>query len=127
MRILPVSQEWPKLHLELPTEARPWWTTFRLRRQDKDWELGEVVQVVLHPRSKQRKILGIAKIINKEPRYLCPLSYQENTLSLAEAIEDGFQNLPEMKLWMIKAHGHRIEAEPLNKLTLEWIEQYDNK
>jgi hypothetical protein len=114
MRILPITQKWPKL-------KKPRWTTFRLRRRDRDWEVGEIVQVVLHPRSKGRVVLGIAKIVSKELRHFWCSSSEGELIGVNEAMEDGFDNILAMRLWMIKVHGRRAETEPLNKLTLEWL------
>lgn len=114
MRILGITEKWPKLQ-------QPIWTTFRLRRRDKDWQEGEVVQVVYKPRSKGREVLGIARIAKKEQRWLWGNFVGDTPFLTREAVEDGFQNLAEMKAWMLKAHGDRVEKEPLNKLTLAWI------
>ena len=129
MRILPVTEKWPKL-------KNPSWTTFRLQRRDKDWQVGEVVQVVLHHRSKQREVLGVARIIGKEPRRLLGrLAYKGDKdtrlqrvrgvkfVSAKEAHEDGFKALFLMRYWFYKTHGGRI-YEPLNKLTVEWIGEH---
>ena len=116
MRILGVTEKWPKL-------KRPRWTTFRLPRRDKDWQVGELVQVVYKPRSKQREVLGIAKIIGKEPRQLFNVTRGVKLVSPIEAKEDGFSSIWEMRFWMEKAHDRRILNEPLNKLTLAWINE----
>jgi hypothetical protein len=118
MRILPVTKEWPKLR-------NPSWPTFRLTRRDKDYYEGEVVQVVLHPRSKHRKVLGIAEIVKKEQKGIFALAFRYDLVSLDEAIEDGFENLQEMQYWFYKTHGDRVRREPLNKLTVVWKERFD--
>jgi hypothetical protein len=46
-------------------------------------EAGEFVQIVYHPRSKDRVVLTIAKITQKCP---CPLT---DEVTVADAIEDG--------------------------------------
>ena len=116
MRILGVTERWPKLQ-----ESQ--WPTFRLRRRDKDWQLGEVVWVVYKPRSKQREVLGIAKIVEKTPKRFWGPSVRGNIIHIDEAIEDGFKNLQEMRAWFLKTHGSRVDTEPLNKLTVEWTER----
>jgi len=58
VRILGFSKKWTKLNQDE-------FTTFRLPRKDKDWQLEEVVQVVFHPRHKDREVLSIAQIIEK--------------------------------------------------------------
>ncbi|GAI70412.1 unnamed protein product, partial [marine sediment metagenome] len=114
MRILGVTTKWPKL-------KRPFWTTFRLPRRDKDWQVGEEVQVVYKPRSKQREVLGAARIIEKIAKRFWSPSTRGNIITKAEVIEDGFESVQEMWRWMLKAHGARVRQEPLNKLTVEWI------
>lgn len=64
MRILGFNQKGGKLNNNIM------FTTFRFPRKDKDWEVEEVVQVVYKPRSPKREILGIARIIRKEPKDL---------------------------------------------------------
>lgn len=114
MRILGVSQEWDKLQ-------RARWTTFRFPRRDKDWEVNESAQIVVKPRTKTRKYLGIAEIISKEPRNFMKHAVATIlSVSEAEAQEDGFINLADMILWMHKQHGDRIFKESMNKLALEW-------
>lgn len=114
MRILGFSKKWAKLQ-------RDEFTTFRFTRRDRDWEVGEIVQVVYKPRSKEREILGVALIITKELRNVAPDWGQGELLVITneEAIMDGFANWGEMFDWLGKAHGlHRLATEPMNKLTL---------
>lgn len=107
MRILGFSKKWDKLQ-------QPQFTTFRLSRRDRDWEEGEVIQVVYKPRSKNREILGSAEIVNKESRRLHQLTH-------SETVEDGFKGILNMSEWLLEAHGKRLFDEGLNKLTLRWI------
>ena len=123
MRILGFSERWEKLnHLEF--------TTFRFARKDRDWAIGEQVQVVLRPRSKRRSVLGTAEIVGKEPRNIaagskltCPHVTED------EAFADGFvpigiqTALDCMYDWLFDLHGKRLLEEPMNKLTLRWIER----
>ena len=104
MRILGFTKKWDKL-------LNYSFTTFRFARKDKDWDVGEVVQVVYKPRSKNRDILGIAEIISKETRLGC----QDD----AEAQEDGFIDARDMERWMVKTYGEARTWEPMNKLTLK--------
>lgn len=72
------------------------------------------------PRTKQREVLGVAKIIDRVVRrfttdVLGTLTTDE------EAMVDGFESVSAMLLWMLKTHGHRPLIEPVNKLTLEWL------
>ena len=108
MRIMGFSQEWPKLVLDV-------FTTFRLARRDKDWFVGEQVLVVLHPRSRGRKVLGIAEIIQKEMK-------TPGAITKKEAIEDGFTSLEGFWEWMAETHGiPSLACRDLNKLTLRWV------
>ena len=126
MRILGFQKLWDKL-------TKGWeFTTFRLPRADKDWQVNELVQVVLKPRSKKKVKLGTAIIVAIEPR-----EFDKRQSPIApcvtdkEAILDGFNGKEDMYNWMTKTHGHddRFIFNPMNKLTLKWVtikpEYYD--
>ena len=120
MRILGFSQKWPKLEQEE-------FTTFRFPRRDRDWQVGEQVQIVIHPRKKGGgEHLGIAKIIKKELRKIAT-AHSEYRPTEQEAVEDGFENLKTMNEWFRDTHGSRIFQEPVNKLTLKWLAPPENK
>jgi hypothetical protein len=111
---------WPKLQ-------QPTFTTCRFPRKDRDWEFGEIVRVVYHPRHKDRRVLGQARIISKEQRTLLGKPLAIPQVSTEEAIADGFDSLSGMLGWIAKTYGH-IPIEPINKLTIQWMEvQYDPK
>ena len=124
MRILGFTEKWPKLR-------KPEFTTFRFRRRDRDWAVGELVQIVYKPRSKNREILGTAQIFSGEKRWV--LNAEDDELKLygdyfavkvvteEEAIEDGFKNRAEMVSWIGRAHRLRNLTEPMNKLTLRLV------
>lgn len=130
MRILGFSKMWDKL-------KREEFTTFRFQREDRDWEVGEQVQIAYKPRSKDRQILGVAKIENKEKRYVnslggkqdrfvawMELTFTGETIPIAneqEAIADGFDSLEQFTSWFYKIYGNKIMVEPINKLTLRWV------
>lgn len=117
MRILGFSRKWPKLD-------RDEFTTFRFTRRDRDWEFGEVVQIVYKPRSKEREILGIAEILKKEERWIFSgrKPWGAKMLNSKEAKADGFKNYFDMAEWLSRTHGQqRLVIEPMNKLTLRWI------
>ena len=110
MRILGFSKKWDKLQ-------RSEFTTFRLTRRDRDWELGEFVQIHFKPRSKDREKLGVAQIIEKGNVRIFDITDHEARL-------DGFENAPCMKYWLVRAHDlHRLFNEPMNKLTLSWVKR----
>ena len=111
MRILGFSKHWQKL-------SNSTFSTFRFARCGKDWQVGEMVQVVYKPRSPNREILGIAKIVNKERRDLFRVGVTEQ-----EAIRDGFEGILDMGQWLDKTHGRRWLDEPLNKLLLKWVDK----
>ena len=130
MRIIGFSKKWNKLDDEILT-------TFRFPRKDKDWQVEEVVQIVYKPRSKEREILGIARIIRKQEKNLSkrwnyyPLPSFPNTpdmITPQEAYDDGFSGIhgggdfEKMRQYFIDTYGYsRCEKEPINKLTLYWI------
>lgn len=114
IRILGFSNKWPKL-------KQPKFTTFRFPRRDKDWEVGELVQIVFKPRSNAREVLGAAKIIEKEIRWIFTAKKPrgQKVVTPQEAHKDGFKSYAEMAMWLSDAHGHqRLVDEPMNKLTL---------
>lgn len=119
MRILGFSEKWDKL-------KQPGFTTFRFPRKDKDWQVEEIVRVVFKPRSRGGgEELGVAEIVRRESRDMtrnfnppCP------QVTIDEAREDGFVNYIEMRKWLNKMYGiHRVFYEPMNKLTLRWIDE----
>ena len=107
MRVLGFSKKWDKLN---DTE----FTTFRFPRKDRDWQIGEIVQVVYKPRRKGGgEKLGVALIINKE-------FVRVKNITEDEAIKDGFNNFFEMWLFLKKPDGYK----PMNKLTLRWTQRW---
>jgi hypothetical protein len=137
MRILGFSEKWPKLELRLPIEQRGLFTTFRFERRDRDWEVEELVQVVYKPRSKEREIWGIARIIRKQPKNLnkrweyYPLPSYPNTTDMITPIEaemDGFTgihgvgDIEKMRRYFMDTYGYsRCSKEIINRLVLYWV------
>lgn len=131
MRILGFSKKWPKLNKDI-------FTTYRFPRKDKDWQIEEVVQVVYKPRSKEREPLGIARIIRKEVKDLnkrwsyYPYSDKSpNTPDMItpnEAEDDGFTGMhgggdtEKMRQFFFDTYGYSKCKDPINKLTLYWLE-----
>lgn len=128
MRVLGFSQKWPKLQQGV-------FTTFRFSRKDRDWEVGEAVEIIYKPRSKNREVLGIAEIVAKELRRM---SWVDSKLAQRkvineEANEDGFPDGKDqygnrksgyyyMWEWLFDTYGgRRLLDEPMNKLTLTWV------
>lgn len=131
MRIMGFSQKWGKLNNELL------FTTYRFPRKDKDWKVEEVIQIVYKPRSKEREILGLARIIRKESKdlnkqfsYFPSLNFP-NTLDIItpnEAEDDGFigmhggGDIEKMKQFFLNIYGYyKCREERINKLTLYWV------
>lgn len=113
MRIMGFSKKWGKLNHQT-------FSTFRLPRKDRDWYIGEPIQVVYHPRSKDHKLLFLAEIINVEHRSFDPASAP--LITNAEAIADGFDSVNSMRLWLEQAHGKFNVSRLFNKITLRHIE-----
>jgi len=116
MRILGFSEHYPKLE-------QGKFSTFRFIRRDKrDWQVGEIVQVMIKPRGGGEK-LGIAKIINKEPRWMTPkLRADIPNITEEEAKVDGFEDWRAMWKWLLQTYNiRRLVLEPMNKLTLVWV------
>lgn len=107
MRILGFQKHWAKLD-------EPEFTTFRYLRADKDWQAGELVQVVVKPRSKQREPVCTAQIIS-----ITPVEIKHITEDMA--IKDGFASRAEMLSWLEKTYHNQYRwlwKKPLNRLTL---------
>ena len=118
MRIISFSKKWQKLsNLEF--------TTFRFPRADKDWYVGEMVQVYFKNRSPQREKLGEAQIIGKEKRELDSWFVEQEVAPLVseqEAMADGFSSVEDMTQYMEKQYGLDY-ISLFNKLTLRWVAQ----
>jgi len=122
LRIMGFSKEWTKLNQNE-------FTTFRFPRKDKDWQLHELVKVVLHHRSPypKRRELGIAQIIDKHYR-VAPIYEQRHSGRItfpvftdAEAEADGFDDASGMEFWLIQTYGaERVANLDISKLTLKW-------
>ena len=131
MRILGFSKKWTKLDEVI-------FTTYRFPRKDKDWAVEEVVQCVFKPRSKEREVLGVARIIRKQPKdlnkkyhyyiggYAIPNTL--DTITPDEAGADGFTGMhgggdtEKMRKFFIDTYGYSKCKELINKLTLYWME-----
>ena len=108
MRIMGFSEMWPKLQQQE-------FTTFRVPRKDKDWWTGELVQIVYRPRSRNRKLICLAEIHQKNP-----ITFKAVTEEEAKA--DGFSSTFEMWQWLQGAHAGITMDTPINKLYLSKIE-----
>lgn len=96
-------------------------TTFRFTRRDRDWQVGELVQVVYKPRRKGGgEKLGIAEIIDKEQRWLLRGGITALLIAETEAKRDGFHSVGKMVHWVSHTYKARNFKESMNKLTLRW-------
>jgi len=138
MRILGFSKKWDKLNNEIL------FSTFRFPRKDRDWQVEEVVQVTYKPRSKEREILGIARIIRKQEKDLDKKFYgfgnickDPDVITPLDARRDGFSGMRgggDIKklfdfLRSTSTYEQFYRVAKVNKLTLYWIERCldDNK
>lgn len=137
MRILGFKEKWAKL------DRKILFTTFRFPRKDKDWQVEEVIQVVYKPRSKEREVLGVARIIRKQVKDLnkqwsyYPRPSFPNTpdmITPEEAKDDGFVgmhgggDLEKMHRFFVDNYGYsRCREENINRLTLYWIDKVNKK
>lgn len=113
MRVMGFTKKWPKLQQKT-------FTTFRVPRRDTDWRAGESVQVVYHPRSKDREFLFNAEIISTEPRTFIGKNFGLPQITDKEAVEDGFTSREDMMAFMQKSHREEsVEYLLLKKLTLK--------
>lgn len=123
MRVLGFSKRWEKLE-------RKEFTTFRYPRADsdkgRDWHVGENVQIVLHPRSKGREVLGTARIFRKEERNISQPMIGYISVSDEEAEADGFEDTTDMGFWIENTYGKTYKPI-INKFTMRWIKRAEVK
>ncbi len=117
MRVLGFSKvDWRNYETHQDSKMlQPEFTTWRWPRKDRDWELGEHVQVVIRPRIPQRLILGEAVIVTIE-------SKDSYLITEREARVDGFEGQGALTLYLMKERYARKIDRNLNphKLTLRW-------
>ena len=92
-------------------------TTFRLPRKDKQIFVGEILQVVVKPRTKGRLYLGEARVLSIEEKH--NQEYGDTGISDTEAQKDGLEDSWKLRHYLF----HRRGATPplAYKITLEWI------
>jgi len=122
MRILGFSRrDWINYETGHPKLEEDKFTTFRFKRRDRDYEVGEVVRVVIRPRRKGGgEYMGPAMIIAREPRGMPLPEGPPPAIIREEARRDGFLSYKDMWTWLYRIHGDRLLQEPMNKLTLSW-------
>ena len=123
MRILGFQKmDWRNLINHTDKLCNPTFTTFRLTRKDRDWELGERVQVVYKPRSKERKSLGEAIIIDAAIKERSGI--YDRRITDDEARADGFKRDFELVSFLFYRPGI-VYGKTANKLTLRWLHWYE--
>ena len=117
MRILGFQKlDWMNFDTHHPKLLYVTFTTFRLARRDRDWEFGEVVRVVLKPRTKERLILGEAEIIQKAPKEKFGIG--ETRITDVEARADGFREIWDLERFLFFRRNR--DNRTANKITLRW-------
>jgi len=132
MREMWVKEKWRRADDEVL------FSNYQFPRKDRDWNLEEVVRIVYNPITKDRTVMGIARIIRIQPKDLkrtwqfYPYPNYPNTpdmITPTDAEEDGFTGMhgggdtKKMESYYRKKYGwSRCEREPINKITLYWID-----
>jgi hypothetical protein len=99
--------------------SRPEFTTFRWpRRDNKDYQMGELLQVVIKPRSEARKPLGIVAVVGREE--LDPY-WKEGGITDEMARQDGFFYATELVTYLYKKRDYRNYPPKVYRYTLIWI------
>ena len=123
MRILGFQKmDWRNLINHTDKLCNPEFTTFRLKRKDRDWELGETVLVVYKPRTTGRKLLGHATIMVVEPKEQHGI--YDTRITDDEARADGFRYSYELEHFLFYRPGN-TDRRPANKLTLRWLQWFE--
>ena len=114
------QKQWVNQLTGKPKLSEDKFTTFRWPRLGRDWAVGETVQIVLKPRTKERIPLGEAMIVTMEIKGL----NSGNALSItdAEAQMDGFPLASQLIDFLTKERPLLIFP---NRLTLRWTRHYD--
>jgi len=96
--------------------------TYKRIRKDKDWQVGEIVNVTLSPVAKPHTQLGFAKIININKKSSNRFIYPETTeLSCDELLYEGFGQFDEWKFKQSYFGNDYHIVKIFNKITLQWI------
>jgi hypothetical protein len=97
--------------------------THKRIRKDKDWQVGEIVNITLSPVAKPHIQLGLAKIISIDKKSDNHYIYPETTdLSSEELAYEGFSHWGDT--WKFKRTyfgDDYFDVKIFNKITLQWI------
>jgi hypothetical protein len=96
--------------------------TYKRIRKDKDWEVGEIVNITLSPVAKPHTQLGFAKIIGIDKKSDNHYTYPETTeLSYEELAYEGYGQYDDWKFKRTYFGDDRHDIKIFNKITLQWI------
>jgi len=96
--------------------------TYKRIRKDKDWQLGEVVNVTLSPVAKPHTKLGFATIVGIDKKSTNHYTYPETTeVSGNEFRYEGFDLFDEWDFRRKYFGDDYHEVETFNKITLQWL------
>jgi len=127
MRIMGFQKQWVNQLTGKPKLEGNRFTTFRFPRKDRDWEVGETVQIVMKPRTKERIPLGEAVIVSKEIKSLIvgPICRNRNSITNDEAQMDGFHSAIDLVDFIMEERPLSNWGLHPNRLTLRWTRRYD--
>lgn len=116
-------------------------SVFKMPRNDNDWQIEELVKIVSRPKPKERKVLGIARIIRINEKHVAKKYHyflagfsrnEDNTpdvITPEEAREQGFiglhggGDLDKFKHYLYKKYGFPYSyGYVINKITLYWLD-----
>jgi hypothetical protein len=138
MQQLGFTKDWPYYNRESYGSPRPYgakleyasFTTFRWPRLDgRDMQVGQLVQVVMRPRSKERELLGLALVVSAEQIRL-------DNINDAMANEDGFEAGYKLRWWLKEDPRSKdsplvwryrlvwIIRQPHTKTARAWVDRY---
>jgi len=118
------QKQWINQATGKPKLSEETFTTFRFPRKDRDWEVGETVQVVMNPRTKGRQPLGEAMIVTKEVKRLIGAGWP-NSITNDEARMDGFRLAAYLVDFLMEGKALSYWGLHPNRLTLRWTRRYD--
>jgi hypothetical protein len=96
--------------------------TYKRIRKDKDWEVGEIVNVTLSPVAKPHIQLGFAKIIGIDKKSSNHYLYPETTeLSYDELLYEGLGQFDEWHFKRTYFGDFYNDIKIFNKITLQWV------
>ena len=96
--------------------------TYKRIRKDKDWQVGEIVNITLSPVAKPHTQLGFARIISIDKKSDNHYMYPETTdLSCEELKYECFDAFDSWKFKRTYFGDSYYDIKIFNKITLQWI------